>query len=78
MEGGAITQAAAFPANYGLWTHSFGPPPSQPQVSSGLCTLVDVENGFCVVDSLARYNPFVQASPFAPSALRAGRPVPDP
>jgi TonB-dependent starch-binding outer membrane protein SusC len=64
MEGGGISQAVAFPANYGLWTRSRAAPLGQEQVESGLCTLVDVEDGTCVADSLARYNPLVQASPF--------------
>jgi TonB-dependent SusC/RagA subfamily outer membrane receptor len=64
LEGGAITQPSIFPANYGIWTRSNAPPPGQSRVSSGLCTLVDVADGSCVPDSLAQYNPLVQASPF--------------
>ena len=64
MEGGSIAQPSAFPANYGLWTRSRAPPSGQDRVSSGLCTLVDVEDGNCVADSLAQYNPLMQASPF--------------
>jgi hypothetical protein len=65
-EGGGITQPTTFPANYGLWTQSsdFPPPEGQVMVTSGLCTLVDVANGACVPDSLARYNPLMQSSPF--------------
>jgi len=61
-EGGLVSQAARFPANYGLWTRSV--PPDGGNGSSGLCTLVNVADGACVADSLAEYNPLVQADPF--------------
>jgi TonB-dependent SusC/RagA subfamily outer membrane receptor len=64
VETGGIARPTGFPANYGLWTRSRPPPVGQEQVGSGLCTLVDVEDGGCVPDSLARYNPLVQSSPF--------------